>query len=187
MSNVRQHKRCITAVTDFTLMHISKPLLLSLAALSSCTQEAATNQAAEPDPVLLGARAMQALVCVQVARSPATWRSDLRLSGPGSNELWQTLSEQPLVDHGRSISSVYRRGTDQLYLVVQGGFPETLEVYGPLPAAPQCQGASSLGYTFEVLPNPSVKARPNGIGPRGSVAYPAPRGPIPSVPPYLKR
>jgi len=38
-----------------------------------------------------------------------------------------------------------------------------------------------------LLPNPSVKARPNGIGPRGAFAYPAPRGPIPSVPPYLKR
>jgi hypothetical protein len=122
------------------LMNISKPLLLSLAALASCTQEAATKQAAEPDAVLLKARALQALVCVQVERSPTAWKSDFQLSGPGSNELWQTLSEQPLADHGRRLSSVYRRGTDQLYLVVQGGFPETMEVYGPLPAAPQCQG-----------------------------------------------
>jgi len=40
---------------------------------------------------------------------------------------------------------------------------------------------------IRLLPNPSVKARPNGIGPRGTVVYLVPRGPIPSVPPYLKR
>ena len=42
-----------------------------------------------------------------------------------------------------------------------------------------------------LLPNPSVKARPNSVppGPRGRAAYRRPRGPgaTPSVPPYLKR
>jgi len=116
-------------------------LLLSLVlVLASCTQEGTKLAPAEPDAVLLKARAMQALTCVRLERAPASWKVEFRLRGPGSkDEIWQTLSEQPLVDHGYKISSVYRRATEQLYLVVQGGFPETIAVYGPLAGAPECR------------------------------------------------
>lgn len=38
-----------------------------------------------------------------------------------------------------------------------------------------------------LTPNPSVEARPNGIGPRGAEVHHAPRGPMPWVPPHLAR
>ena len=85
---------------------------------------------------------MQALVCVQLERIPPSWKSDFKLGGPGLNEVWQTLSEQPFVNHGYRISSVYRPATDQLYLVIQGGLVETMAVYGPLSQAPKCQSAT---------------------------------------------
>lgn len=120
-------------------MRISTSALSLALILASCTQPGATSAVAEHDPVLLKARAMQALVCVQLERAPSSWKSDFQLSGPSPNENWQTLSEQPLLDHGYKVSSVHRRATDQLYLVVQGGFPEAMAVYGPLSRAPECQ------------------------------------------------
>lgn len=111
--------------------------LPSLLLPAACSQK--PGAPSEPDVVLLKARAMQALVCVQLERVPASWKSDVRLSGPAGRELWQTLSEQPLMDHGQKISSVYQFTTGQLFLAIQGGFPETLAIYGPLPDAPQCK------------------------------------------------
>ena len=107
-----------------------------------CSQLACTSESIEHDATLQRARALQAMVCVQLGRAPAGWRSDLQLSGPGSNETWQVLSEQPLLDHNQKVSAVYRRGAGQLFLVVQGGLPETIAVYGPLSAAPQCHGGA---------------------------------------------
>jgi hypothetical protein len=123
-------------------MYRTTALLLLPIAVEGCTPGPAPSSA-EPDAVLLKARAMQAFVCVHLERAPPSWKSEFRLSGPGGqNEVWQTLSDQPLVDHGRKVSSVYRKSTDQLYLVVTGGFPETMTVYGPLSRAPECQPSS---------------------------------------------
>ena len=67
----------------------------------------------------------------------------------------------------------------------------------PQRLSPATSVRSSLAATWfsasrqNARPNPSVKARPNGVapGPRGHGAYHRPRGPgaTPSVPPYLKR
>ena len=122
-------------------MRIAKPLLLLLIPLASCSQEGQAPIIQHHDPVLVKARAMQALVCVELDRVPPTWQSNFRLSGPGTSEIWQTISEQPLLDHGQRISTVLREGTGQVYLVVQGRLPEIMLVYGPLSTAPRCQGA----------------------------------------------
>ena len=114
------------------------PALL-LFTLAACSQQGDMGSELHYDPVLVKARAMQAHVCVELKRSPEAWRSDFRLGGPGSGESWQTISEQPLVDHGERVSAVHLTGTGQVYLVVQGGFPETMIVYGPLPQAPRCE------------------------------------------------
>ena len=119
-------------------MRIATLALSSVLLLASCTQDEATKFVAEPDSVLLKARALQALVCVQLERVPSSWKSDFRLNGPCSNENWQTLSDQPLVPHGYKVSSVYRQATRQLCLVVEGGSPEAMAVYGPLSNAPEC-------------------------------------------------
>lgn len=82
---------------------------------------------------------MQAMVCVKLERVPVEWRQSKWLpSGPGIGEVWQTISDEPLVDHGFKSSAVLERFSDRLFLVVQGGFPERLDIYGPLPQAPGC-------------------------------------------------
>jgi len=90
------------------------------------------------DPVLVRARALQALVCVQLQRIPPEWKSDIVFSSEGGGEMWQLLSDQPLMDHAKRISAIFSRESGSVYLAIQEGFPETILVYGPIPQAPQC-------------------------------------------------
>lgn len=118
-------------------------LLLSAALLAGCSQEGEPASSRQLDPVLIKARALQALVCVQLQRVPREWNSDVVFRSPSPNEIWELLSDQPLMDHAKRTSSVYSRDTGKLYLVVQEGLPEVISVYGPIPVAPQCAAAKA--------------------------------------------
>lgn len=120
-------------------------LLLSAAVLSACSQEAGPARPQQLDPVLVKARALQALVCLQLHRVPQQWKSDVVFRSPSAAETWETLSDQPLMDHARKVSSVYSRTSGKLYLVLQEGLPETVAVYGPIPEAPQCSAGPEAG------------------------------------------
>jgi len=118
------------------MRHLGLPLLFALS-LAACTREVAPT-ARHYDSVLVRARALQALVCVQVQRVPPEWKSDISFRSAGSGEVSELLFDQPLMDHAKRISSVFSRETGKVYLVIQEGFPETILVYGPIPEAPQC-------------------------------------------------
>jgi len=119
-------------------------IFLSAYFLAGCTQEAPHPPARQYDPVLVKARALQALVCVQLQRVPPEWKSDVVFRSPSSGDMWELLSDQPLVDHAKRISSVYSRGSGNVYLVLQEGLPETISVYGPIPPAPKCHETGAV-------------------------------------------
>jgi hypothetical protein len=118
------------------MRHLGLFFLLTLS-LAACSREAVPTPR-HYDPVLVRARALQALICVQVQRIPPEWKSDIVLRSVSGGEMWQLLSDQPLMDHAKRISSVFSRDSGKVYLVIQEGFPETILVYGPIPQAPQC-------------------------------------------------
>jgi len=134
----------LAASTFHETRHVHRLILTVLLALSlaACSREAAPIPAQGFDPVLVRARALQALVCVQLQRVPPEWKSDLVFRPQSGGEMWEVLSDQPLMDHAKRISSVYSRSSGNVYLVLQDGFPETILVYGPIPPAPQCGQAS---------------------------------------------
>lgn len=107
--------------------------------LTGCWQDQAPLEAKHYDPVLVRARALQALVCVHVQRVPPEWKSDVVFRLAGGGEVWELLSDQPLMDHAKRVSSVWSRSSGNVYLVLQEGFPETISVYGPIPNAPECR------------------------------------------------
>lgn len=112
-------------------------LAMASCVLSGCGASTSSDGAVRADR--MKARAMQAMACVELERVPAAWRKTTWLpSGLRMMEVWQTISEEPLVDHGFKASAVQQRFSDQLFLVVQGGLPERLDIYGPLPQAPAC-------------------------------------------------
>lgn len=111
--------------------------------LTGCWQGQAPLEAKQYDPVLVRARALQALVCVQMQRVPPEWKSAVVFRSPGGGEVLELLSDQPLMDHAKRVSSVWSRGTGNVYLVLQDGFPETISVYGPIPNAPQCRNSKA--------------------------------------------